>query len=69
MNRRLAEYALDETTENNENARALLRHDSGRGVRASLRFTAAVVEESVEWSAERISEIEAELRSMLTALE
>lgn len=50
-------------------ALALLQHDSSRDVRASLRFTDAGVEESVEWSAERISEIEAELRSMLTALE
>ncbi|MDG5761789.1 UvrD-helicase domain-containing protein [Natronococcus sp. A-GB1] len=50
-------------------ALALLQHDSQRDVRASLRFTDAGVEESLEWTSEQMCEIESELRSMVDSLE
>ena len=50
-------------------ALSLLQHDPTRGVRASLRFTDAGVEESFGWDVEQVPEIEAELRSMLESLE
>ena len=50
-------------------ALALLQHDQGRDVRASLRFTNAGVEEQFNWGLDQVTDIQSELRPMMDLVE
>jgi ATP-dependent helicase/nuclease subunit A len=50
-------------------ALALLQHDQSRNVRASLRFTAAGVEERFTWGLDQMRDIQSELRPMMDVVE
>ena len=50
-------------------ALALLQHDQSRNVRASLRFTAAGVEERFTWGPDLMTDIQSELRPMMDVVE